>query len=147
MPGLDDQHIHMQKMQSQNLGSLYLFDASTLIYVLVNDFAFLLSIFAQVFCLKVCQRREGKFGHFFPNNLLFWRLWKVLLDSQLGYFAVFILIIWNYNAKFYMPLQLYSLYSAFVCLRAVINSQIEKTLAFIILILAKVFQLVICYTL
>ena len=134
-------------MQSQNLGSLYLFDVASLIYVLVNDFAFLLAIFAQVFCLKVMQRRQGKFGSFFPNNLLFWRLWKVLLVSQLGYCAVLILIIWNYNEKFFMPLQLYSIYSAFVCLKAVINSQIEKTLAFIILVLAKVFQQILCHTL
>ena len=65
----------------------------------------------------------------------------------MGYFAVVILIVWNYNAKFFVPLQMYSLYSAFVCLQAVINSQIEKTLAVIIIALAKLIQMIVCYTL
>ena len=47
------------------------------------------------------------------------------------------MIVWNYNALFYYPLQCYSLYSAFACLQAVINSPIEKTLALVILVIAK----------
>ena len=104
-------------------------------------------IFIQVFLLKVYQRNNAKSVRAFTRELLFWRLWMVLIASQHGYFAVVILIVWNYNAHFFLLLQIYSLFSAFACLQAVINSRIEKTLAFIILVLAKLAQLIVCYTL
>mmetsp|Transcript_4224 Transcript_4224/g.5258 ORF Transcript_4224/g.5258 Transcript_4224/m.5258 type:complete len:121 (+) Transcript_4224:546-908(+) len=93
------------------------------------------------------QRRRSTSRGFYPNELLMWRLWKGLLDSQLGYFAALIMIVWNYNALFYYLLQLYGLYSAFACLQAVINSPVEKGLAVLILVLAKAVQLVTSYAL
>ena len=62
----------------------------------------------------------------------------VLIVSQMGYFAIAIMIIWNYNEGiFFVPLKLYSAYSAFVCLQAVINSYSETKLAIFILMIAK----------
>lgn len=70
-----------------------------------------------------------------------------LIGSQSGLIAIMILIIWNYNLKFFFPLQMYSVYSAFACLQAVINSSSERTLAVLILVLAKIIQMIVCYTL
>ena len=80
--GLDLSHKHMQRFQSQNLGSLYLYDPRSVVKVLLNDFIFLAFIFLQVFLLKVYQRNNAtKSERYFTKELLFWRLWMVLIVS------------------------------------------------------------------
>jgi hypothetical protein len=70
----------------------------------------------------------------------------VLIISQLGCFAVVIMIVWDYTSL--LPLlQAYNMCSAYACLQGVINSRIEKTLTVVILVLAKLAQLIVCYTL
>ena len=54
--GLDISHIEEQKNQAQNLGSLFMIDKNTLIYIVVQDVTFLLLILIQVFILKLHQR-------------------------------------------------------------------------------------------
>ena len=88
--------------------------------------------------MKVYQRSKAttRVERFFPKELLFWRLWYVLIASQIGYLGVLLLIVWNYNDHFFILLQLRNLYAAFAFLVAVINAPQEKVLAGIILALA-----------
>lgn len=67
---------------------------------------------------------------------LFWRLWLVLVLSQVVYLAVIIVIIWNYNAQFFQLLRFYSLYSAYQCIMGVVNSRYEHYVSAIIVALA-----------
>lgn len=72
---------------------------------------------------------------------MFWRLWLVLIVSQVVYVGVAIVIVWNYNIVFFRLLKLYSFYSAYVCLKSIINSKYELYIGIILLSLAYLISL------
>jgi hypothetical protein len=56
-----------------------------------------------------------------------------LVVSQIGYSAVIVMTIWNYNHKFTMLVAGYNLIQTYVCLKAVVNSKFESYVACLII--------------
>jgi phosphate starvation-inducible membrane PsiE len=60
------------------------------------------------------------------------RIWFPLILSQMSTCGIVAMIIWSYDTKFYQILNGYSLYSSYVCVRAIINSKHESIISIII---------------
>lgn len=115
--------------------------------VFATHFTFLPAMFLLSLVFKMLQTRgqvridlgiikEGNDGY-----NLFWRLWLVLVISQVVYLGVIIVIVWNYSPAFFNILRFYSLYSAFTCVRGVANSRYELYIAATIVAVAYWFSL------
>jgi hypothetical protein len=114
----------MHAMQSYNLASLYFLDQSVLLQVLADYFTFLVAIFTLTLVFKLLQTQRSVRGLSIVGDdaRLFWRLWLSLVLSQVVYLGVSILIIWNYSPVFFEVVKFYSIYSSFICVRAIANS-------------------------
>ena len=71
-----------------------------------------------------------------PKVTLTLRIWFNLMLSQVAVLGIVVMIVWNYNPKFYIILQVYSLYSQFCCVHSILNTTHEHILALIILVLS-----------
>lgn len=119
VPGLTAKEQKMHTLQSQNLAFLYYFDRTVLIKVASNYGSFLIAMFALTLIFKMLQTQRtvslnlSMLSEASHGYRLFWRLWLVLIISQVVYLGVLIVIIWNYNASFFQILRFYSLYSGY----------------------------------
>ncbi|MFO0116137.1 MAG: hypothetical protein ACK521_00440, partial [bacterium] len=59
-----------------------------------------------------------------------------MIISQVVYIGIGIVIVWNYNLAFFKILKFYSLYSAFTCVRGIVNSRYELYISAIIVAVA-----------
>ena len=143
VPGLSAIEQKMHKLQSQNLAFLYYFDSYVLLHVLSEYFTFLLTIFGLSLIFKMLQTQKqvsfdlSIISEANASYRLFWRLWLTLAVSQAVYLGVFIVIIWNYNPVFFKIVRFYGHYSAFTCVRGIVNSQYEVYIALFIVALAN----------
>jgi hypothetical protein len=64
----------------------------------------------------------------------------VLVISQIAYLGIVVQIIWNYNHKFTLMLQYYTVYQIYTCLCAVLNSRYEQYISALILTIAIAVQ-------
>lgn len=64
------------------------------------------------------------------------RIMYVITISHIGYIGIMIAIIWNFNQTLIELMQMYNLYSNFICISAVLNSKIEKIISGFIVVLA-----------
>ena len=71
------------------------------------------------------------------------QLWLLLLESQLISGVGFVVLnVWRYNFNYFYFLKIYSIYSTFACLIAVLNTPNQKATAFGILAFAMVSEYV-----
>lgn len=68
---------------------------------------------------------------------LFYRIWYCLIVSQITFCGIIVEIIWSYNQNnFFLGLQIYSGYSAYTCLSALLHHKFEKVLPLAIMALS-----------
>lgn len=111
------------------------FDFTPFRRVLLNYVTYLLAIFVQVSIFKRFQMQASKQISKVSTSL---RIWLCLILSQIASCGVIVMIIWNYNPKFYNILNVYNFYSTYVCVSAIINSKYEMYIAAVICGLALV---------
>ncbi len=59
----------------------------------------------------------------------FYRIWYCVILSQITYAGIMVEIIWSYNQyNFFFWLQVYSAYSVYTCLNAILHNKYEKYL-------------------
>ena len=66
------------------------------------------------------------------------KIWYLIMLAQIGYSGIVLEVIWTYDVYFFLILQVYSYYSTFICLSAILNSQYEQVISVVIIIIAYV---------
>lgn len=87
---------------------------------------------------------ERKAAHEKEGFLLFYRVWYCVIISQVNLCGIIVEIIWSYNQyNFFFWLTIYSVYSVFTCLSAILHNKYEMYLSVLIIIVATVFSRVL----
>lgn len=68
---------------------------------------------------------------------MFYRVWYCVIISQITFCGIIVEIIWSYNQyNFFFWLQIYSGYSVYTCLCAILHNKYEKYIPIVILVIA-----------
>ena len=85
------------------------------------------------------QRRRAV--HDKPGFLLFYRIWYCVIISQITFCGIIVEIIWSYSQyNFFFWLQVYSGYSVYTCLSAILHNKYEKYLPILFLVVSILFS-------
>lgn len=91
------------------------------------------------------QRQQNKRRVVLESSFeLFYRIWFCVIISQITFSGIIVEIIWSYNQyNFFFWLQIYSGYSVYTCLRAMLLYKYDKYIPIVIIILSIVFSRVL----
>ena len=71
------------------------------------------------------------------NNEIFYRIWFCVIISQTTFSGIIVELIWSYNqTNFFFWLQVYSWYSMYTCLSAILHNKYEKYIPILIIIIS-----------
>ena len=75
---------------------------------------------------------------------LFYRIWYCIIMSQVTFSGIIVELIWSYNSSnFFFWLQVYSAYSLYTCLCAILHTQYEAYIPIAMIALAVSFSFVV----
>jgi len=137
------------------------FDLHALLMAVVRGGSYIAMIITLAYLFKRFQndffRRRGKFSHFsFHIHIhdlffkidrkavhdklgweMFYRIWYCVIISQITFCGIIVEIIWSYNQyNFFFWLQIYSGYSVYTCLCAILHNKYEKYIPIVILVIS-----------
>ncbi len=137
--------MNMYDVQAYNFQMMTTLDNRTVKKVICNYMLYLATLFVCVYTFKRFQTQASRHSksNVNPKIGLSLRVWLLLILSQIGYCGIIVQVVWNYNPKFYVILEVYALYSTFVALTAMINSRWEKHISAGILGFALALQRII----
>ena len=71
------------------------------------------------------------------NSEIFYRIWFCVIISQITFSGIIVELIWSYNqTNFFFWLQVYSWYSIYTCLSAILHNKYEKYIPIAIIIIS-----------
>lgn len=124
------------------------FDPEALVTTIIFHGSRTVYLMAFFYSAKLCQRRaleqqrtDGKVRIFHTRQYqeLFYRLWYCVAISQVTFSGIIVELIWSYNsANFFFWLQVYSAYSLYQCVGAVLNSMNEGRAAAALIVAAQI---------
>lgn len=117
---------------------LYKISLESIALVCKKYISYFVTLFICTYFYKKRQKQSGRYSssNINPKVTLTLRIWLVLILSQIGYTCIIVQIVWNYNQKFLQILHVYSFYSTYVCLTAIINSKYESYISALIIVIA-----------
>jgi hypothetical protein len=115
---VEEEQREMHKIQHKNLYLLLTYNQQAMSKVMKEYLTFISMVLVLTIIYKRVTRKADE-GIGYASELL--RTWFVIMISQAGIFTVTLEIIWSYNENFFNCLRLYSIYSGYACVSAVIN--------------------------
>uniref|UniRef100_A0A7S3ITH9 Uncharacterized protein n=1 Tax=Strombidium inclinatum TaxID=197538 RepID=A0A7S3ITH9_9SPIT len=116
------------------------FDLEALLTTLIRKGSYIAIIIAVTYIFKMVQknfynRQKRRAVHEKEGFELFYRIWYCVILSQITYAGIMVEIIWSYNQyNFFFWLQVYSAYSVYTCLNAILHNKYEKYLPIVFLV-------------
>jgi hypothetical protein len=107
----------MHKIQHRNLYLLLTYNSIVMAKVLKEYLTFISLVLVLTVVYKKLTRSTADIGY--ASEIM--RVWFVIMISQAGIFTVFLEVIWSYNEIYFNCLRVYSIYSGYACISAVIN--------------------------
>ena len=137
------ENIDEEKLHTKHIFDRFDFDA--LVTTIVRKGSYLALIIGQVYVFKLFQmnfnkRNKKRDIHEKAGFDLFYRIWYCVIISQITFAGIIVEIIWSYQQSnnFFFWLQIYSGYSIYTCLTAIVHNKYEKYLPVAILVISIV---------
>mmetsp|Transcript_11803 Transcript_11803/g.19935 ORF Transcript_11803/g.19935 Transcript_11803/m.19935 type:complete len:177 (-) Transcript_11803:44-574(-) len=131
------------------------FDPQALVTTLVMNGSYIAFVIALTYIFKRIQknfynRQKRRAVHEKEGFDLFFRIWYCVVISQITFCSIVVEIIWSYNQNnFFIWLQVYSGYSLYTCLNAVLHNKYEKYLPLLIMLgsilLSKLLHVIVMF--
>lgn len=118
------------------------FDFQALLMAVVRGGSYIAMIITLAYLFKRFQndfykRRDRKAVHDKLGWDMFYRVWYCVIISQITFCGIIVEIIWSYNQyNFFFWLQIYSGYSVYTCLCAILHNKYEKYIPIVILVIS-----------
>lgn len=124
-------NIDEEKLHTKHIFDRFDFDA--LVTTIVRKGSYLAFIILFVYVFKIIQmnfykRQKRRVIHEKQGFDLFYRIWYCVIISQITFSGIIVEIIWSYQQSnnFFFWLQIYSGYSVYTCLNAILHNKYEK---------------------